>query len=123
ITLSPLKKFSKQTIISRQFITPHNNKSLSDTSFSEDYPILVYTLNLKCIISPSHTTYSLPSTDILPASLQACSEPYFRKSSYLITSARIKPFSKSVWITPAACGAKAPLGKVHALTSFSPAVK
>ena len=30
------------------------------------------------------------------------------KSSYAITSARMKPFSKSVWITPAACGAVAP---------------
>jgi hypothetical protein len=35
----------------------------------------------------------------------------------------MKPFSKSVWITPAACGAVAPLRTVHARTSFSPAVK
>ena len=40
-----------------------------------------------------------------------------------MTSARMKPFSKSVWITPAACGAVSPLWIVHARTSFSPAVK
>lgn len=57
---------------------------------------IAYTLNLKCMTSPSCTTYSLPSTPIFPASLTACSEPYFTKSSYLITSARINPFSKSV---------------------------
>jgi len=40
-----------------------------------------------------------------------------------MVSARIKPFSKSECITPAACGAFVPIGIVHALTSFSPAVK
>lgn len=34
-----------------------------------------YTLNLKCMISPSSTIYVLPSTFNLPASLQAFSEP------------------------------------------------
>ncbi len=34
-----------------------------------------------------------------------------------------KAFSKSVWILPAACGAVAPTGMVHARTSFTPAVK
>ena len=34
-----------------------------------------------------------------------------------------KSFSKSVWITPAACGADIPLVMVQARTSFSPAVK
>lgn len=35
-----------------------------------------YTLNLKCITSPSFTIYSLPSMRSLPASRQAASEPY-----------------------------------------------
>ncbi len=74
-------------------------------------------------MSPSHTVYSLPSTLILPASLTADSEPSVTKSSYLITSARMKPFSKSVCIMPAACGAFVPLRKVHARTSSAPAVK
>ena len=38
-------------------------------------------------------------------------------------SARMKPFSKSVWMTPAACGAVMPSLMVHALVSFSPDVK
>ena len=40
-----------------------------------------------------------------------------------MTSARINPFSKSVWITPAAWGAFQPFFIVQARTSFSPAVK
>ena len=35
----------------------------------------------------------------------------------------MKPFSKSVWMTPAACGAFQPRLIVQARTSFSPAVK
>jgi len=38
----------------------------------------------------------------------AASEPSALKSSYFITSAMMKPFSKSVWILPAACGAFVP---------------
>ena len=37
--------------------------------------LLCYTLNRKCIMSPSCTTYSLPSMPILPASRQAFSLP------------------------------------------------
>ena len=59
----------------------------------------------------------------LPASLHFNSDPNDIKSSYLITSAFINPFSKSVCITPAARGAKDPFLTVQALTSFSPAVK
>jgi len=40
--------------------------------------------------------------------LTAASEPSALKSSYFITSAMMKPFSKSVWILPAACGAFVP---------------
>src|SRR5690349_13878753 len=58
----------------------------------------------KCMTSPSATTYSFPSSRILPASLAATSPPRPAKSSYEIVSARMKPFSKSVWMMPAACG-------------------
>jgi hypothetical protein len=37
--------------------------------------------------------------------------------------ARMKPRSKSVWMTPAACGALVPLRMVQARVSFGPAVK
>ena len=40
-----------------------------------------------------------------------------------ITSALMKPFSKSVWMTPAACGACAPRWIVQARHSSSPTVK
>jgi hypothetical protein len=37
--------------------------------------------------------------------------------------ARMKPRSKSVWMTPAACGALAPFATVQARVSFGPEVK
>ena len=37
-----------------------------------------------------------------------------------MTSARMKPFSKSVWITAAAWGAVSPFAMVQARTSFTP---
>ena len=40
-----------------------------------------------------------------------------------MTSALMKPFSKSVWMTPAACGAFQPLPIVQARASFGPAVR
>ena len=40
-----------------------------------------------------------------------------------MVSARMKPCSKSVWITPAACGARLPLVTVQARVSFGPVVK
>ena len=40
-----------------------------------------------------------------------------------MVSARMKPRSKSVWISPAASGAFAPLCTVQARASFGPAVK
>ena len=64
--------------------------------------IYCYTLKRKCITSPSLTIYSFPSTRSFPASLTFASEPYVSKSVKAITSARIKPFSKSEWMTPAA---------------------
>ena len=58
--------------------------------------------------SPSRTMYSLPSRRSLPASLAPCSPLQAMKSLKAMTSARMKPRSKSVWITPAACGAVDP---------------
>ena len=75
------------------------------------------------MISPSCTMYSFPSTPNLPASFTAASEPYWMKSSYLMTSARINHFSKSVWINPAHWGAFQPFSYVQARTSCTPAVK
>ena len=40
-----------------------------------------------------------------------------------MVSARMKPRSKSVWMTPAACGALVPAVMVQARDSFGPAVK
>jgi hypothetical protein len=40
-----------------------------------------------------------------------------------ITSARMNPFSKSVWIAPAACGALVPWATVQACASLGPMVK
>lgn len=81
------------------------------------------TLNLKKQISPSSTTYSFPYYLYFPSALTAVIVPRWTKSSYFITSAQINPFSKSVWITPAAYGALVPALIVQHLTSSSPAVK
>jgi len=51
------------------------------------------------------SAYTLPDW---VSTLTAASEPSALKSSYFITSAMMKPFSKSVWILPAACGAFVP---------------
>jgi hypothetical protein len=59
----------------------------------------------------------------LPASLAAGLAAEATKSSHQMTSALMKPRSKSVWITPAAWGAFMPLVIVQARTSFTPAVK
>jgi hypothetical protein len=67
--------------------------------------------------------YSFPSTLNFPASFTLASEPKLEKSSNAITSARMNPFSKSVWITPAAFGAVSPMLIVQARTSLTPAVK
>src|SRR5699024_11626381 len=55
---------------------------------------------------------------ILPAERAACIEPASINSSYEMISALMNPRSKSVWITPAACGAVQPLRIVHARASF-----
>jgi ribosome-binding ATPase YchF (GTP1/OBG family) len=54
---------------------------------------------------------------------QAVIEPAATRSSYEITSARMKPRSRSEWITPAASGAFAPLRTSHARVSSSPVVR
>ena len=73
--------------------------------------------------SPSRTTYSLPSMRSLALARQAASLPSLTRSSHQMTSALMKPRSKSVWMTPAACGALAPRLTVQARHSSSPAVK
>src|SRR6266581_3246716 len=55
--------------------------------------------------SPSWTRYSRPSTRSLPAARSASIEPAATSSSTEVTSARMKCFSKSVWILEAATGA------------------
>jgi len=67
--------------------------------------------------------YSFPSSQTFAFSLAPAQPPNSTKSFQFTTSALINHFSKSVWITPAACGAFAPTGIVQALTSCSPAVK
>lgn len=64
--------------------------------------LLFQTLNLKSVTSPSFITYSFPSERTSPCSFAALYEPALINSSYEITSARIKPRSKSLWIFPAA---------------------
>ena len=45
----------------------------------------------------------------LPAAFASAFEPAATRSANDTTSALMKPFSKSVWMTPAACGAFQPL--------------
>ena len=72
-------------------------------------------------MSPSLTTYSLPSERSSPFSLAAATlPPHAIISSKLMVSARMKPRSMSEWILPAACGALVPLRIVHARHSSLP---
>ncbi len=73
--------------------------------------------------SPSWTMYSFPSNFTSHFSLAFDQVPLLRRSSYFTTSALMNPFSKSVWIAHAACGALDPIGIVHDLVSSSPVVK
>ena len=66
------------------------------------YRRISHTLKRNRIMSPSFTTYSFPSERIRPFSLAAAMVPTAIRSSKAITSARMKPRSKSVWILPAA---------------------
>ena len=59
----------------------------------------------------------------LPFARASRTDPASTRSSKEITSALMKPFSKSVWITPAAFGAVSPLRIVQARASFGPAVR
>ena len=58
-----------------------------------------------------------------PLERASATDPASIKSANETISALIKPFWKSVWITPAATGAVSPLWIVQARTSFGPAVK
>src|SRR6218665_641540 len=86
------------------------------------------TLKRKLSTSPSLTRQSLPSARILPASLAPCSPWQAMKSSKAMVWARMKPRSKSPWVTPAAWGAGVGGGgvvrwRVQARTSFTPGLK
>ena len=59
----------------------------------------------------------MPSERIRPAERTAASEPCSWKTSKGTTSARMKPRSKSVWILPAAWGARVPRYEHLALLS------
>ncbi len=59
----------------------------------------------------------------LPASLALSMEPIAIRSSNETISALMKPFWKSVWMTPAASGAVAPFLIVQARVSLGPAVR
>ncbi len=59
----------------------------------------------------------------LPFARASATEPVSTRSSNEMTSALMKPFSKSVWMTPAACGAFQPFPIVQARLSFGPAVR
>ena len=59
----------------------------------------------------------------LPASLALAMDPAEMRSSKETTSALMKPFWKSVWMTPAASGAVAPFVIVQARVSLGPAVR
>jgi hypothetical protein len=96
---------------------------LRKLSRSRSRPFQAQTLKRNNKISPSSTTYSFPSDRISPLSFAAFCEPSRSKSAKASVSARMKPRSKSVWISPAAWGARLPRRMVQARTSFSPAVK
>ena len=59
----------------------------------------------------------------LPAALAAAIEPASTRSAKETTSALMKPRWKSLWITPAACGAVQPCRIVQARDSLGPAVR
>ena len=86
-------------------------------------PNLIYTLNKKLTMSPSFITYSLPSLRTSPLDLAFAIVPQVCISSKAMTSARMKPRSKSVWILPAAWGAFVPFLIVQARHSSLPAVR
>src|SRR5439155_26113439 len=62
-----------------------------------------HTLKRTCRISPSFTRYVFPSVRMTPSLFAFASLPALRSSCHPITSARMKPRSRSVWIAPAAC--------------------
>jgi hypothetical protein len=65
----------------------------------------------------------LTSRPRLRVSVPASGQPASTSWSNETISALMKPRWKSVWITPAACGAVAPIGIVQARDSFGPAVR
>ena len=95
----PLRVFSH---LQATAITKHGTKNsgrhdgLPELYFYKVIFATNQTLNLKRTTSPSAITYSLPSLRISPLSRATAVEPQATRSSKAITSARIKPLSKSV---------------------------
>jgi len=87
------------------------------------FPLTDYRLDRMWTISPSLTTYSLPSSRSLPFAFASLIPPSSIKSCHPITSARTNPCARSVCTSPAASTAVALRLVVHARTSSSPTVK
>ena len=68
---------------------------LTDNLLTTPRQVLGYTLNRKLTMSPSFITYSLPSLRTRPFALALAMVPQAFMSSKAMTSARMKPFSKS----------------------------
>lgn len=69
------------------------------------YPQPVHSIEMFSVSTIINGCMYLDDEIVILLTFTPVSEPSFLKSSNFITSAIIKPFSKSVWILPAACGA------------------
>ena len=74
-------------------------------------------------VAVGHDVVLALDADLALRRVASAIEPAATRSSKETTSALMKPFWKSVWITPAASGAVAPLWIVQARDSFGPAVR
>ena len=76
------------------------------------------------VLRPGEVQTMTAGTGIVHSEYNAsATEPVSTRSSKEMTSALMKPFWKSVWITPAASGAVAPFLMVQARLSLGPAVR
>lgn len=81
-------------------------------------PVIFISLKWKCMMSPSCTTYSLPSTPSFPGFAHGGFTAILDVVFVLDDFCTDKLFSKSVWITPAHCGAFQPCGRSMPLLPF-----
>mmetsp|Transcript_7146 Transcript_7146/g.19543 ORF Transcript_7146/g.19543 Transcript_7146/m.19543 type:complete len:247 (-) Transcript_7146:855-1595(-) len=109
--------------VERSFNPAHKPHNVNEINHAGGRGQALYVACRKVMMSPSATTYSLPSRRSLPTSLAPEKPPAAVKSSNATVSARIKPFSKSEWMTPAAWGAVEPALTVQARLSCTPVVK